>query len=168
MAKATPEMVDALRKAAKRVAIKTNYNWKDIGACNCGNLAQVITSQTKKDIFREGIKKHGDWEMLARKYQHDSVFGIDKIISNMLSTGMILDDFKNLENLSDHRVLSRLPEEKRGLIKRDKREDVILYMNTWAEILEEELCDHISLPENLIKEETSVIKEGVLPEEVYV
>src|SRR5690554_2986861 len=107
MAKATPELVGALREATKRIANKSNYNWKDIGACNCGNLVQVITKQGRKEIFKEGIKKHGDWEMLARKYEPNSIFEIDKIIGKMLAAGMILDDFKYLENLSCRRVLTR-------------------------------------------------------------
>ncbi len=42
-------------------------------------------------------------------------------------------------------MLVRFPFEKRHL-KHNKREDVIAYMNTWAELLEEQLLEKITLP----------------------
>jgi hypothetical protein len=153
MAKPTLEFIEALRKAAKRIANKTNYNWKDIGSCNCGNLVQVVTDYSKKEISKYGIEKHGDWEMLSRLYKKNSKYKIDEIISHMLDMGMILDDFAHLENLSSGRVLSYIPEGK--FLKRDNRDDVILYLNTWADMLERELLASIKITEaeHILEEE---------------
>ncbi|MFN6943569.1 MAG: hypothetical protein ACK4ND_01375 [Cytophagaceae bacterium] len=145
MAKPSLELIDALRNTAKRISNKSNYEWKDIGACNCGNLVQVVTNLTKKEISNYGIKKHGDWEMLVRLYKKDSGFKIDDIISEMLGMGFILDDLVHLENLSDRKILTRIPETR--FLKRDKKEDVILYLNTWAEMLEEEVFKDIEITE---------------------
>lgn len=158
MAKANLEVIDALRKAAKRIEQKSNYNWKDIGACNCGNLVQVVCNYDKKEIRKYGIKKHGDWETLIHLYRRDSNYEIDKIITEMIDFGFILDDLVHLENLSSLLVRSRIP---KLFLKRDKREDVILYMNTWADILEEELISDIQLADL----QTTVAQEEVKEEE---
>ncbi|WMJ73730.1 hypothetical protein RCC89_11220 [Cytophagaceae bacterium ABcell3] len=145
MAKPSVELIDALRKTAKRVSVKSNYEWKDIGACNCGNLVQVVTDLNKKEISNYGIKKHGDWEMLVRLYKKDSGYKIDDIITEMLNIGFILDDLVHLENLSDRKILSRIPETK--FLKRDRKDDVVLYLNTWADMMEEALYKEIEISE---------------------
>jgi hypothetical protein len=52
--------------------------------------------------------------------------------------GFDYQDVIHLENLSDQRVLQRLGQERRYL-RRNCREDVTLYMNTLATMLEEAL-----------------------------
>jgi hypothetical protein len=147
MATASLELIDALRNTAKRIgASKSNYDWKNIGACNCGNLVQILTGQDKKQIHQDGIQKHGDWEMLVYLYKEDSNFEIDKTIKRLLNTGLSLQDIVNLENLSDQRIIERTPGD-RKYMKRDKREDVIQYLETWADMLEEELLEKIDLKE---------------------
>ncbi|MFN3402856.1 MAG: hypothetical protein ACK40G_02100 [Cytophagaceae bacterium] len=143
MARPTLKLIEALRSAAKQIGNKSNYNWKDIGSCNCGNVAQILTGYDKKEITKFGIKKHGDWDMLSRLYRKDSGYEIDQVIFLMLDAGMILDDFTHLENLSDKRVLNRIGEN--VYMKRDRREDVILYLNTWAQMLEEELVNSVDI-----------------------
>lgn len=145
MANASIELINALRNTSKRIAgSKNNYDWKNIGACNCGNLVQEITGQDKKQIHQNGIQKHGDWEMLVYLYNDNCKYDIDKTIKILLDFGFTLDDIVNLENLSDPEILSNLPEDRKYL-KRDKREDVIFYLETWAKMLEEELIDEISI-----------------------
>lgn len=145
MATSSLELIDALRNTAKRIAAsKTNYDWKNIGACNCGNLVQVVTGQDKKQIHQNGIQKHGDWEMLVYLYKEDSKYEIDKTIKKLVELGMTLDDIVNLENLGCPKILSKLPEDRKYL-KRDRREDVILYLETWASMLEEELLETIDI-----------------------
>lgn len=147
MAAASLELIDALRNTAKRIgAVKSNYDWKNIGACNCGNLVQVITGQDKKQIHHDGIQKHGDWEMLVYLYKEDSNFEIDRTIKKLVEAGLSLQDIVNLENLSDPAILGRLPEEHK-YIKRDKKEDVVLYLEIWADMLEEELLAKIDIKE---------------------
>ena len=40
MAKATPVLIEALRKTAKKLEKGARYQWGHMGCCNCGNLAQ--------------------------------------------------------------------------------------------------------------------------------
>lgn len=146
MAKASLELIDALRKTSKRVAVKSNYDWKNIGACNCGNLAQVITGMDKKDIHKNGIQKHGDWEMLVYLYRENSKYKIDEVITRMIELGINPEEIVHLENLSDPKILERMPENRKYL-KRDNREDVIMYLETWAEMMEEELLKGVKIPD---------------------
>lgn len=145
MARASLELIDALRKTAKRVALKSNYDWKNIGACNCGNLAQIITGMDKKEIHKNGIQKHGDWEMLVYLYRENSKYKIDEVISRMIDTGMTPEEIVHLENLSDPKILERLPENRKYL-KRDNKDDVVLYLELWAQMLEDELLEAIRIP----------------------
>lgn len=141
------ELADVLRRTAKRIdSGKSNYDWKHIGICNCGNLVQIVTGKNKRQIYESGRQKHGDWEMLTYLFKENSSYEIDKIIKAMLDFGFSLEDIVNLENLSCPRVLSRLPKE-RQYPKRDRREDVILYLETWAEMIEEELLEKTAIKE---------------------
>lgn len=158
MAKATVELIEALRKGAKRIANKANYEWRNTGACNCGNVVQSATNFNRNQIARFGLQKQGDWAMLARLYDKDSNYKIDEIIKRMLEIGMDLDDFGNLENLNDQRILDRIGN---AFLKRDNRNHVILYLNTWADMLEEEMLQDIELPtfnnEKKVAEESALI-----------
>ena len=68
----------------------------------------------------------------------------------MLEMGFTRDDLYRLEKLSSAVILDRIPEEGKPL-KHNRREDVILYMDTWADLLEEKLLDEIELPNFEIK-----------------
>ena len=63
---------------------------------------------------------------------------VDDLFLTLKEIGFGHDDVVKLEYLSDSKVLSRLPQEKRKL-KRNNREDVVTYMNEMANMLEEEL-----------------------------
>ncbi len=144
MAIASVELIKALRDTSKRIGgNRSNYDWKNIGACNCGNLVQIVTGHEKKQIHQHGIQKHGDWEMLVYLYNDNGKYEIDKIIKALLDLGFSLSDIVNLENLSDPEILARVPGNKRFL-KRDVREDVILYLETWANMLEASLIREIT------------------------
>jgi hypothetical protein len=62
----------------------------------------------------------------------------------MLDAGMEIVDFKHLERLSDPEILRHLPETERNL-RYNYQEDVVKYMNLWAEVLEEQLLAQINL-----------------------
>ena len=144
MAKPSLELIDALKKAAKNIAEdKDSYNWKAIGACNCGSLVQVVTNYSAKEISNYGIKKHGDWQSISLLYDKESGYEIDSIISRLLKMGLDLQDFTYLENLSCPDVLSFIGEN--TVLKRDDPDDAILYLNKWAAILEEKLVSDISI-----------------------
>ena len=70
---------------------------------------------------------------------------IDIVINEMLNAGLTLEDLKHLEKLSDREILIRFPLEKRFL-KHNVRDDVVPYLNVWADLLEEQLLEKITLP----------------------
>jgi hypothetical protein len=68
------------------------------------------------------------------------------LISRLENLGLTPTDIHNLEYLEDKKVLENLHGGFRWL-KRNLREDVIVYFETMAETLEEELLRKIELPE---------------------
>jgi len=145
MARPKPELIQALRNAARKLAKSQQYQWGHMGSCNCGHLVQEITNLSKAEIHAYAMRtRGGDWSEQALDFCPTSGFLMDQVISYMLDAGMDVVDFKHLERLSDKEVLNRLPQEDRYL-KHNVREDVVKYMNTWADLLEEKLADQISL-----------------------
>ena len=57
MAKPSIELVQALRETARRLQNGAHYVWGHHGACNCGNLLQVITSLDEKEILIHDMKR---------------------------------------------------------------------------------------------------------------
>jgi hypothetical protein len=98
------------------------------------------------------MRRYGDWTEQSLDYCNRSGMTLDLIISTMLEAGLELRDIRNLEYLADNYILKRIPLEKREL-RHNKKEDVITYMNAWAELLEEKVAKSISL-ETLTKEKT--------------
>ena len=145
MARPTPELINALRQTAHKLKNGAPYQWGHMGGCNCGNLAQELTKLSKDQIHRYAMQRHGDWNEQAEDYCQTSQMPIELLINELLSTGLILEDLKHLERLDDRQVLAQFPLEKRHL-KHNVREDVILYMTAWAELLEEQLIEKITLP----------------------
>ena len=68
MAIANFELIRALRETARRLENGTDYAWGHHGACNCGNLLQVITSLSKEEIIRFARTGFGEWTELAEDY----------------------------------------------------------------------------------------------------
>ena len=61
----------------------------------------------------------------------------------MLDAGLTRRDLSDLERLRSNSVRVRLPEGRRSLDYR-KREDVVLYMQTWADLLQEQVEAQVS------------------------
>ena len=58
MAKPTIELIAALRETAKRLRNGAAFSWGHHGACNCGNLVQVVTQLSEDEVLayaHEGI-----------------------------------------------------------------------------------------------------------------
>ena len=147
MARPTPELIIALRKTAKKLQHNANYQWGHMGSCNCGYLVQEVTQLSKAQIHEYAMQtRGGDWSEQSMDYCPTSGYLMDQVISIMLNTGMEIADFKHLERLSDPEILKRLPIEERNL-RYNHRDDVIKYMTTWAERLEEQIIDQINLSE---------------------
>ena len=145
MARPTPELINALRTTAKRLGTNVQYYWSHQGSCNCGHLAQTITKLSKAEIHSYAIERHGDWDDHAEDYCPTSGHRLDSIITQMLAIGLERQDIGDLERLANTKVLARIPQERRAL-QYSRREDVILYMETFASMLEEELLATITLP----------------------
>jgi hypothetical protein len=146
MARPTPELIDALRRTARKLADGAPYQWGHMGSCNCGNLAQELTQLTKGEIHAHALAVgRGDWNEQLNDYCPTSGLPIDLLIGEMLRAGLSTEDLGHLERLSDRRVLERLPRQDHPL-RHNRRDDVVLYLSTWAGLLEEQLLATIRLP----------------------
>nr|MBC7612836.1 hypothetical protein [Pseudopedobacter sp.] len=146
MAKASVQVIGAIQKTITRLEKSSTYQWGHMGSCNCGNLAQVITSLDKAEIHKSAMRRHGDWNEQLIDYCPTSGLPIDHIINEMLAFGFTREDLSHLERLSDPEVLKVLPKEKRYL-KHNFKKDVVIYLKAWINLLEDELIKHISISE---------------------
>lgn len=142
MARASIELVNILRQTANRLRRSSDYQWGHMGLCNCGFLAQEVTQLKKDEIHRRAMMNHGDWNEQLNDYCPTSGLPMDDLISNLLAAGFDVDDLKHLERLSSPEVLALV--EERHLVRNNKN-DVILYLDRWAELLENKILMSINL-----------------------
>ncbi len=138
MAKATIEIISALERTANKIESGAPYQWGHMGSCNCGNLAQELTKLSKAEIHQYAMQRHGDWTEQILEFCPTSGYPMDLMIQNMLDLGMTTEDLKNLETLSDRKILSYIPFPKRTHLNKNRKEDVVYYIRKWAEMLREE------------------------------
>lgn len=150
------ELIQALKTTARKIEHNTSYQWGHMGLCNCGFLAQEITSLSKDEIHRRAMQRHGDWSEQLNDYCPTSGLPMDDLIDQLVNFGFTLEELRHLERLSDQAVLQRLPLEKRYL-SHNVKADVIVYLNVWANLLEESLLDAISLKELTIKKKVPIL-----------
>jgi len=117
---------------ATRLSTDVAYQWGHMGMCNCGHLARSITGLTGREIHEWALEREGDWEQHARDYCPTSGLLIDHVIAAMFEIGMTRDDIRHLEKLSDPDVVLKVGR----YLQRNQRQDVILYMRAWADLLE--------------------------------
>lgn len=139
-------LIQALRHTAQRLATEAPYQWGHMGSCNCGHLAQTITRLTKAEIHARAMQRYGDWEQQITDYCPTSGLPIDQTIDEMLALGFTRKDLAQLERLADPEVRAMLPFERRQALRHNQRDDVVLYLRTWADLLEERLLAEITLP----------------------
>ena len=146
MARANLKLVGCIRKAASSIERDGKYQWGHMGGCNCGHLAQEITHVSAKDIHHYALanRTEGDWSEQTAAFCPTSGYPMDMVISMMLNAGLDIADLKHLEKLSDPEILARMPEAKR-YPKHNLKEDVVLYMRVWADLMEEGLLSDISV-----------------------
>lgn len=144
MAKTSLELVRQMRQAVKQIATGAPYQWGHMGSCNCGHLAQAITRRSKGEIHARAMQRHGDWDQQLRDYCPQNGLPMDALIDEMLEMGLTRRDLTNLERLSDPLILKALPPGRRYL-KHNCREDVVLYLKTWADVLEQDLIAEVTL-----------------------
>ncbi|HMQ00541.1 MAG TPA: hypothetical protein PKC24_12230 [Cyclobacteriaceae bacterium] len=144
MARVNANLIMALRNTAKKLKASDQYQWGHMGACNCGFLAQEVCQISKQEIHRSAMLGYGDWNEQLNDYCPTSGLPMDGLISKLIEFGFDADDLKRLEKLSDQGVLQRIPIASRHL-KHNIKADVIRYMLTWADLLEEELLEKIEI-----------------------
>lgn len=145
MAHANLTLIGALRQAASNLRNGLPYAWGNHGSCNCGNLLQVVTHLSKEEILRHAHTGIGEWTEIAEDYCGVTDAPAYLMISKLEAIGLTPPDIHQLEYLTNKEVLSKLPGGFRWL-KKNVREDVILYFETFANILEERVLASIDIP----------------------
>lgn len=156
MANPSIELVAAFRETAQRLRNGANYAWGHHGACNCGNLLQVITPLTEGEILRYAHTAVGEWTELAEEYCSTTGAPVNLIMSKLLQIGLTPVDIHNIEHLTDREVLKYLPGGFRWL-KKNVREDVILYFEAFADLVEEKLIQSVKINIEEFTHETDLI-----------
>jgi hypothetical protein len=155
MAYANTVLIEALRTTALRLRNGAHYAWGNHGACNCGNLLQTVTPLTKGEILRYAHTGTGEWTELAEEYCDSTNAPVSLLIHKLENIGLTPTDIHNIEYLVDKEVLKALPGGFRWL-KKNVREDVIVYFETFASLLEEKLLSRVQIPiEELLGAEES-------------
>ena len=102
----------ALRATADRLAAPdARYEWGHMGGCNCGHLAQTVTTLSRAEIHRRAMERAGDWSQQVVDHCPTSGLAIDWVIDRLLELGLSRDDLVRLEKLDDRAVLRRLAAE---------------------------------------------------------
>jgi hypothetical protein len=162
MARPSIQLVLALRETALRLsAPSVRYEWSHFGHCNCGHLAQTLTGLSPKLIYDAAFQRSGDWGEQVKELAHAdlgdrpaldegalepayeelcSATGspLSGIFAIMRQAGLSAVDIGHLEDLSDGDVLRRMGKSQTGL-ERNQRENVIAYLEAWADHLTSKL-----------------------------
>lgn len=141
MARASIDLITALRNTIKKLNSNAPYQWGHMGACNCGNLAQELTKLSKAEIHQFAMQKHGDWNDQLIDFCPTSGYPMDLMINKMLEKGLSIDDLKHLETLTHPQILRKMPLTRRNQLHKNNKTDVVYYMEVWLELLEEEWQD---------------------------
>ena len=144
MAQPTVQLIEALRETANKLRNGSHYAWGHHGACNCGNLVQVITNFTEGEILRYAHTGIGEWTELAQEFCPITNAPIDLVIAKLEEVGLTPTDIHNVEYLNDKEVLKNLDGGFRWL-KRNNREDAIAYFEAFANVLENKILDSIEI-----------------------
>ena len=132
-------LIQALRDTAGRLAAEAPYQWGHMGSCNCGHLAQTITHLSKAEIHARALQRYGDWERQLVDYCPTSGLPFDQTIDEMLALGFSREDLTYLEKLADPAVRAAIPFARRNALRHNQRDDVVLYLRTWADLLAQRL-----------------------------
>lgn len=166
MATPNPRLIRAMRTTADKLASGQSYQWGHMGRCNCGNLAQELTELSAAEIHAHALQaRMGDWADQTSEFCSTSNLPMDVLIGSLLDAGLTRSDLKRLERLSDPQVLKRLPSEHRYLAH-NQREDVIMYLRAWADLLEEQLQLEEEAPAPSSLEPAGPKPSVALPQEV--
>lgn len=151
MAQTNLVLIEALRETGKRLRNGVSYSWGHHGACNCGNLLQVVCNLSKEEIITYAHTGAGEWTEIAEESCPVSGAPLYLLMQKLESLGLTPTDIHNIEYLEDRQVLNNLPGGFRWL-KRNVREDVIDYFEAMASLLEEKLLSSIPIPNELFEQ----------------
>ena len=155
MAYPTIELVEGLHKAAAALRAGAYYAWGHHGACNCGHLLQATTQLSKEEIRAYAHTGPGEWTEIAQEACMVTGVPINLLLSKLEQLGLTPTDIHNVEYLEDREVLKLLPGGFRWL-KRNVREDVIVYFETMATMLEDKLAASVVVPYQQLFEQPAV------------
>ena len=127
-----------LRATARRLRNGASYRWTHQGRCNCGHLAQTLTGLESREIHEIATRSEGEWTDHVAEYCDTSGLPVNDLIKQMLSSGLTIDELGDLERLASPSVTRWLPPNRRHLNYRH-REDVVLYFETWADVIDAEI-----------------------------
>jgi hypothetical protein len=144
MALPTYDLISALRETANRLRSGAFYAWGHHGACNCGNLLQVVTKLSKEEILRYAHTGTGEWTELTEEFCPVTNAPLSLVISKLENLGLTPTDIHNIEYLGDKAVLNYLEGGFRWL-KRNKREDAVAYFEAFAKLLEDQLLQTVNV-----------------------
>jgi hypothetical protein len=162
MAKPSLELVQALRDTATKLKQGAYYAWGNHGGCNCGNLLQVVTQLSREEILQYAHTGIGEWTELAEDYCGVTNAPVSLLLKKLQDIGLTPTDIHHLEYLDDKKVLQQLPGGFRWL-ERNVREDVVVYFETFAQMLEDELISQVYIPAQLFApQEVVEVKESEL------
>ena len=145
MAHPNIHLVQALRQAVQNLRGGAHYAWGHHGSCNCGQVLQVVTQLSKQEIVRHAQTVYGEWTEIAEEYCGITNAPAYLLVSKLEKLSLTPTDIHNLEYLEDRTVLQNLPDGFHWL-KKNVREDVIAYFETFANMLEEKLLSQIEVP----------------------
>lgn len=150
-------LIEGLRKAAAGLVNGNYYAWGHHGACNCGHLLQATTQLTKEEIVTYAHTGIGEWTELAQDSCPVTGAPINLLLTKLQQLGLTPSDIHNIEYLEDREVLNRLPGGFRWL-KRNVREHVVVYFDTMANMLEENLINNVEVNySELLPEELEIV-----------
>jgi len=138
MAEPSKSLISALRETARRLSEGAPYQWTHQGKCNCGHLVQTILGLGAAEIHRRGLQKPGEWTEHANDYCPVSQHPVDQLIHVLREFGLNPADLAHLEYLTDPNVIKQIPFNRRPL-RKNHRDDVVLYLEKWADALEQQL-----------------------------
>lgn len=154
-------LIESLRETARRLRNGAHYSWGHHGACNCGNLLQVLTPLSESEILAYAHTGVGEWTELAEEYCSTTNAPVNLVLSKLMQAGLTPSDVHHIEYLTDRAVLENLPGGFRWL-KRNVREDVIVYFETFATLLEDELLSAVNIKLEELTDNKTALKELVI------
>ena len=144
MAYPSLQLIVAFRNAADQLRKGAHYAWGHHGACNCGHLVQSLTGWSETEILQQAHQGIGEWSELGLDYCSSSPAPLHSLFSRLEQAGLSPTDLHSIECLDDREVLNQLPGGFRWL-KKNLREDVILYFETYASLLEDQLISFLDI-----------------------